>query len=388
MTPSSCNDIQLSEALELLDINLAKINKWVNGTENETVNLGGKNTDTIRRLVNLYVRIASRTRLGLVRIGGGLDIDVTGLLSLAIQTGTGLVFDNNGALAIDFSQMPTDKFENMLKALRLPLWLARNTSFYVRPDGKDTNNGLSNTAAGAFKTIQGGLNSISANYNMGPYRAILNVAAGTYAPFNLPKYNSSTGRIDIVGAGASTIVSATDATAVNSTEAAGVYTIQNMSIIGSKTAERANGFYLTAANIGVQITYVNVSFYLTEQVRPTTGALPVVACYGGASTIGDGCTITCNGLPDGSNTYAMYVNGGKMELHGDLVVNGLCNTVCQCIAGSTWSRSITILPIVTGNVQGKRYYANLNAIITTSGGGATYFPGTTDGTTSTGGQYA
>lgn len=40
-----------------------------------------------------------------------------------------------------------------------------------------------------------------------------------------------------------------------------------------------------------------------------------------------------------------------------------------------------------GTITGKRYDASLNAVINSSGGGATYFPGDTYGTTATGGQY-
>ena len=36
---------------------------------------------------------------------------------------------------------------------------------------------------------------------------------------------------------------------------------------------------------------------------------------------------------------------------------------------------------------GQRYSATLNAVINTTGGGSTFFPGNSGGTTSTGGQY-
>ena len=42
----------------------------------------------------------------------------------------------------------------------------------------------------------------------------------------------------------------------------------------------------------------------------------------------------------------------------------------------------------SGAATGTRYYSQLNAIIATSGSGATYFPGNVAGSTATGGQYA
>ncbi|MEK3900750.1 hypothetical protein [Paenibacillus sp. FSL R7-0179] len=51
-------------------------------------------------------------------------------------------------------------------------------TYYVRLDGSDSNSGLTNTAAGAFKTVQKAINSIPQIVN---HTVIVNVAAGTYA---------------------------------------------------------------------------------------------------------------------------------------------------------------------------------------------------------------
>ena len=66
-----------------------------------------------------------------------------------IAQGSGFVILPNGQLAIDFSQMPTDKFEEMLRQIRVPVWLAAHTTFFVRLDGNNNNDGLANTAARA-----------------------------------------------------------------------------------------------------------------------------------------------------------------------------------------------------------------------------------------------
>jgi hypothetical protein len=42
----------------------------------------------------------------------------------------------------------------------------------------------------------------------------------------------------------------------------------------------------------------------------------------------------------------------------------------------------------SGAATGARYFANMNSIIQTNGGGANFFPGDSAGSTATGGQYA
>ncbi|MEK4849744.1 hypothetical protein NST04_07735 [Paenibacillus sp. FSL H7-0756] len=51
-------------------------------------------------------------------------------------------------------------------------------TYFVRIDGSDSNSGIANTAAGAFKTVQKAINSIPQIVN---HTVIVNVAAGTYA---------------------------------------------------------------------------------------------------------------------------------------------------------------------------------------------------------------
>ncbi|MBY9080986.1 hypothetical protein KIH86_07520 [Paenibacillus sp. HN-1] len=53
-----------------------------------------------------------------------------------------------------------------------------DVTYYVRTDGNDNNNGLTNTAAGAFKTIAKALSMIPPVIN---HTTVVNVAAGTYA---------------------------------------------------------------------------------------------------------------------------------------------------------------------------------------------------------------
>ena len=57
--------------------------------------------------------------------------------------------------------------------------LSGNTTFYVRADGSDSNDGSANTAGAAWLTIQKAINVIG-GYNLNGYTATISVADGTY----------------------------------------------------------------------------------------------------------------------------------------------------------------------------------------------------------------
>jgi hypothetical protein len=62
--------------------------------------------------------------------------------------------------------------------------LTQNTSYYVRTDGSDSNDGTANTAGGAWLTLQHAYDWIADNLDFGGYEVTLNVADGTYSDVN------------------------------------------------------------------------------------------------------------------------------------------------------------------------------------------------------------
>ena len=65
-----------------------------------------------------------------------------------------------------------------IQALTMPK-LSGNTTFYVRSDGSDSNDGSANTAGAAWLTIQKAINVLG-GYNLNGYTATVQVADGTY----------------------------------------------------------------------------------------------------------------------------------------------------------------------------------------------------------------
>jgi len=88
-------------------------------------------------------------------------------------------------------------------AVREKLSAAR--TYYVRTDGSDANTGLSNTAGGAFATIQKAIDTASALDN-GGYDVTITVGAGTFTGTNVLKSFVGAGKIVISGAGAGSTV--------------------------------------------------------------------------------------------------------------------------------------------------------------------------------------
>ncbi len=145
--------------------------------------------------------------------GGKLHFDPTNATAaqkkainqaLADQTSGLVVNSSTGRLGVDFSNMPTDKFEALLKGLKMKVPLSANMNVYVSitnsAAGDDIVDGRG-TAAKPFKHIQAAVNYITSTYSLGGYGVNILVVAGTYPEnITLPDYDRGTGAIAILPA--------------------------------------------------------------------------------------------------------------------------------------------------------------------------------------------
>ena len=117
----------------------------------------------------------------------------------SIKIGDGLVSTSDGTTSVDFSQIPTNKFEELLKQLKVLIYLKSNLNMYVNistgSDVLDENRGLSPNKP--FRTIQACVDYICQTYNIYKYTLTINVATGTYGPLSLGSYTRTTGKIVI-----------------------------------------------------------------------------------------------------------------------------------------------------------------------------------------------
>jgi hypothetical protein len=281
--------------------------------------------------------------------------------------------------------MPTDKFEQMLKTIRVPIWLTANKTWYVRTDGNDANDGSANTAAKAFRTIQGALNYVSENFNLGSYTGTIRVLQGQYNEhIILPKYNASTGVIYIIGESENETIVKGGVTGVTS---AGTYYIQNLTVKNFGTAWLSGSvndilFYIPQ---GVTVHIANVAADFTTAL--TSASAGQVFFADGSISIGPNVSAELGVEAMVNNVFISQ--GGVLRLQNNITINGaILGAFCWCLGLGRFSRG-TALPIVSGTVAGgSKYRVEQNSICASRGGGADYFPGTNPGTTATGGQYS
>ena len=127
------------------------------------------------------------------------DKNVTGPKLADALLGDGLVRDGS-SIKVDFSNLPTDKFEALLKGLKMLIPLTGNKNFYVDSDSDgDTLIDGRGTEEHPFKTIQACVNYATNTYSVGKYHITINVDDGTYnESLTLPDYSRGNGYIEIV----------------------------------------------------------------------------------------------------------------------------------------------------------------------------------------------
>lgn len=259
--------------------------------------------------------------------------------------------------------------------------LGNTTFLYVDNNGSDSNSGFS--AAAPFLTLQKAYDLVQSSFDLNRNFVQIKAADGTYttplnalgpciggvmdAPYTPIRF------VGNVNQPAKCVISPPSSTCVN-VQGGGKISIQ--------------GFKL---------------------VSPTVGILCAdYGSYVSANSLDFG---TCGGAAQ------VYCSFGQVVFNGSYYVSGSCEDHFECAGGiidmegpSTgppWT--VTFLNAVTyttfalaraggiidskrvvfagAAVTGQRYFADLNAIIHTQGGGANYFPGNAAGATGTGGQY-
>lgn len=141
---------------------------------------------------------------------GSLDGWKDAIVNTIENDNGGLVVDpNTGDLMVDFSQMPTDKFEALLKGLKMQIPLTGNIAFYVNQSHANASDNTDDIVVGnvthkrgeadyPFKTIQACVNHATQTYAFGAYSGNIFVANGTYEEsVRLPQFNRTSGNISL-----------------------------------------------------------------------------------------------------------------------------------------------------------------------------------------------
>lgn len=264
--------------------------------------------------------------------------------------------------------------------------LQQTLNYYVRTDGDDDNDGLANTAARAFKTIQAAVDYLyqikrDHNQNSAGVSAKINIADGTYSEVVKLRTMAAFESVRIIGnvSTPANVVIAGTTDAINGTNPVStVYSIEDCTI----TAAAGSGL---RAEGGTVITFKGVKF----------GACSVAHMQ--ANT---GGKILCKGdYTFGGNAayHVLATNGGIVDYGADTITASLWSNAVFSVATVALS-NLSVAHIDSGNitwslgafsVTGKRFgLTGLSMLDTDGGTEASYIPGNSSGTKATSSVYA
>lgn len=261
-----------------------------------------------------------------------------------------------------------------------------DTNYYINAStGSNSNNGLSPSSA--WQTLQHGANFVQTNIDLGGYQAIFNCTGAFTAGVSLsgPQVGqTSTAAVSFVFASGSSITDpANNCFSIGSNAAIAISGPVTLSALSTGVVE-PTGFGISCFQGGTCILEGGVIFGQcgSPHLGTATGGIIVITAnytiaagapchynvFGFSNIIAlppspTTMTITLTGTPIFTNAFALARDGGFLQMQASFIS-------------------------FSGAASGTRYSAILNGIIDTNGGGATFFPGSSGGSTATGGQYA
>lgn len=252
--------------------------------------------------------------------------------------------------------------------------LTANRQYYVRSDGNDANDGLTNTSGGAFASIQKAIDTAAA-LDSSIYDVSIATNRGSTTTLTLKRLLGN-GTLNIVGdevTPSNCLVNPAGTAFYSPGTAKG----GNFLIAGFKI--QSGGGQDVQCGSQVYITLRNNEYAGTANYR--------IYCTGGQIDVAG----TGNKISGGGIGFVICDNHGVINFSNSTWTVTANVTFTSTFATSRWlglivSTSVTFT--LGGNtVTGPRYSSILNGVISTSTG-ANHFPGTSAGSTATGGQYS
>jgi hypothetical protein len=290
------------------------------------------------------------------------------------------VFNNSSGLTtnINFTNPPivtitptTLDFRDVLQA---------NRTYFVRSDGADTNNGLANTAGGAFLTLAHAVAVVTGTLDFNGFTVTIQLGQTSITwttQFLLSNPWVGGGNLVFDG-NSNTLTTSSGGDAGSAIRVTctlpGVFTFQNVTL----TTTAAGGSCLNHQGAGTVTVGTGVTFGATvgrhvwsagngqiinlpNNYTISGGAVAhLYASITGGSMYLSAATVTLTGTPAFSTSFSLTQDGGVVQSFG-----------------TTFS----------GAATGARYSSQANGVIDTFGGGANYFPGNSAGVTGNGGVY-
>lgn len=310
---------------------------------------------------------------------GATTINVNGLGTKAVVRRDGTILKDSDIVSGGVSELIYDGTNFQLPAAMGRVDLARNVDLYVNGSiGNDANDGTANTSGKALATIQKAVD-IAFDYPPSQYTITIHVADGTYGIIaskswggpNIIIDGNATTPANVLISGSTSGAHCVTVTGPNT------FTCKNLTVANSGTTG-AGGFVASAGgSLSTQNTRSNII---------ANGA--VFEAYGNANV-----NVNGNHFFNGGSVHWFWgMIGGVVNIAVGITLNAAAGIGTVITANAAIGGKITLGPpnVSFGGsalTTGQRYNVSNNGVINVNGGGVNVFPGTTAGSTSTGGQY-
>lgn len=255
--------------------------------------------------------------------------------------------------------------------------LSANRAYYVRTDGSDSNDGLTNSAGGAFLTLQKALDVV-ATIDFNGYTTTIQLGDGTYSgtTVNIPvTVGQATAAKLVIQGNAATPANVVLANATAWSGAINAATGTRVLVKDLKITGNTNTYGLSVKGAGY-IEYSNIDF--------GGGGLAHLNAEGAGARVRQvGACAISGGV--GIHAYAQL--GGNISMQGGAITLSGTPAFSTAFAQAANLGIIVSQATFSGSATGKRYNSTSNALIETYGAGINHFPGNSAGTTATGGLY-
>lgn len=269
--------------------------------------------------------------------------------------------------------------------------LTASVTYYVRKDGSDSNDGLTDTAGGAFLTIQKAVNSVQA-LDFGGQRAnlvVIQVADGIYEEelllgplVGFPATAGGVYPVRIVG---------------NSANPNNVVIYPNggygaLTVSGTAAAWRVEGFHINGARLGnygaAILVMAGAGLSMGVYNITTNSGVYAINTFdvGSRFTAYDWLPFTLNGPCRG----VIYSDGGSLvNVSFSSVTLGTLGVTESYLQAYAMSNLTYYSGSHSGVATGRKFYVDTNSLINTFGSGISYLPGSIEGVagTASGGVY-
>lgn len=272
-------------------------------------------------------------------------------------------------------------------------YLSANANYYVNSTtGSDAYDGTASTVGGGhgpWATLQHAMTFIS-QFNLNGFSITVNVANGTYGVLSLQAVAGS-GNVNWVGNSGTPASCIISGAGTSLSCISGAYCGQ---------AHTFNGFALTTSGVYSGDPMIGVHIF-GSGTKLQLSNMSYGSCPGGHISAEQGATLIIAGNEFVTGGAAGSVGGNGFhincatgaQLQTPAPINCTVTTAVSFAEGWFIASSVSFGQVLYGsltgggNVTGQRYNVNTNAVISTNGGGATYYPGTVAGANNSGGQY-